>query len=136
MIIDDAGAVHNLSEQLGYHLMPEETEEQIKLVLERTDHVAFVATADDKIIGWIHAFIALTIESKPFIEIGALVIDHNHRSKGVGKELVVKIKEWCFEKNIVSLRVRSNTKRKEAHAFYCKIGFKEIKEQKVFQLEV
>jgi len=50
--------------------------------------------------------------------------------------LVSKIKEWCIEQKISSLRVRCNTKRKEAHQFYFKNGFSETKEQKVFELKI
>jgi GNAT superfamily N-acetyltransferase len=48
----------------------------------------------------------MRLETKTFIEIGGLVIDENYRGKGIGKILVSKIKEWCIEQKISSLRVR------------------------------
>ncbi len=47
------------------------------------DNCAFVAIIEGKIIGWIHAFKALRIETKPFIEIGGLVVDEIYREKKV-----------------------------------------------------
>jgi ribosomal protein S18 acetylase RimI-like enzyme len=121
---------------LGYPLSVDETKEQIKSVLSDENHCAFIAIENKKIVAWIHAFISVTIESKPFVEIGGLVVDENYRGKGIGNKLVDKIKEWAMNKNILSLRVRSNTKRIETHKFYTGIGFIEIKEQKVFSMEL
>jgi GNAT superfamily N-acetyltransferase len=133
---EDAQAVHLLSQQLGYELSVADTAAQIKEVLSRKDNYALVAVVNETIVGWIHAFKAIRIETKPFIEIGGLVVDEQYRSRGVGKKLVTRIKEWCAEQEIHSLRVRSNTKRSEAHQFYTRLGFTEKKEQKVFEMMV
>ena len=133
---EDAEDVQRLSKQLGYSLSVEEIENNIREVTTRKDHVAFVALGNAKLVGWVHVFKAVLLESKPFIEIGGLVVDENYRNKGVGKKLVEKIKEWSVEKGILDIRVRSNVKRNEAHGFYTNIGFSEIKEQKVFQMKL
>ena len=132
----DAEAISLLSDQLGYVLSFVETVLQIKKLVDSGDNCVLVALHDEKIVGWIYAFKALRLETKTFIEIGGLVIDENYRGKGIGKILVSKIKEWCIEQKISSLRVRCNTKRKEAHQFYFKNGFSETKEQKVFELKI
>jgi GNAT superfamily N-acetyltransferase len=129
-------SVQQLSEQLGYPLSLIEIENNITEVTSKNDHVAFVAVIDKKIVGWVHAFRALFMESKPFIEIGGLVVDDEFRSKGVGKKLVERIQQWCMEKQISVLRVCSQFKRKEAHQFYLNTGFIEIKEQKVFRINL
>jgi GNAT superfamily N-acetyltransferase len=132
---EDAGTIAMLSNQLGYQLSPQETEDQIAAVLSDKDHCAFVALAEDGILGWIHGFKAIRIETKPFIEIGGLVVDENLRGKGIGRKLVDRIQEWCVEKDINKLRVRCQTKRAGAHIFYSRLGFRETKEQKVFEIE-
>lgn len=131
-----AQAVQKLSQQLGYALFLNEIENNIKEVIINNDHVAFVAIANGEVAGWIHAFRAFLLESNPFIEIGGLIVDENYRSSGIGKKLVERIKQWCAEKQISTLRVRSQLKRKEAHQFYLANGFTEIKEQKVFQINI
>lgn len=128
--------VQKLSEQLGYSLSIHQIQENVKEILDSEDHIALVAIDSEIVVGWIHAFKAMFIESRPFIEIGGLVVDENYRGKGIGKKLINEIKRWCIEKNILSLRVRSQIKRKEAHEFYLNVGFGEIKEQKVFQMNL
>ena len=131
-----AQAVQKLSQQLGYAPFLNEIENNIKEVIINNDHVAFVAIANDEVAGWIHAFRGFLLESNPFIEIGGLIVDEKYRSGGIGKKLVERIKQWCAEKQISTLRVRSQLKRKEAHQFYLANGFTEIKEQKVFQINL
>jgi len=87
-------------------------------------------------VGWIHVLKAIRIESKPFIEIGGLVIDKNYRKQGIGKLLVNKARVWTKENHIDKLRVRCNRKRADAHQFYQAIGFIESKEQKVFEANI
>jgi N-acetylglutamate synthase-like GNAT family acetyltransferase len=134
--VEDAPAVSSLSQQLGYQLSPSETAGQIKEVMASSDNCAFVALSDEKIIGWIHGFKAVRMETKSFVEIGCLVVDENYRGKGMGKKLIDRIKHWCVEQDVRSLRVRCNTKRAEAHQFYLTLGFSEMKEQKIFGIEV
>ena len=136
LTIEHAEDVRRLSEQLGYPLSFNEIENNIKEVISNNDHSAFVAVRDEKVVGWIHAFRPVFLESKPFIEIGGLVADENYRGQGIGKKLVERIKQWCLGKQISTLRVRSQLKRKDAHQFYLINGFKEIKEQKVFQVQL
>ena len=45
--------------------------------MSSNNHTAFVALTDEKIVGWIHGFRALLLESKPFVEIGGLLVDEN-----------------------------------------------------------
>ena len=136
MSVENANEINQLSTQLGYYISLQETQNQIKKVIELKDHVALVALSENIVIGWIHAFIAIRIESKPFIEIGGLVVDENFRNRSIGKRLVDSVAEWCMKENISALRVRCNRKRKEAHLFYKKLKFLETKEQKIFQLDL
>src|SRR5215203_6568602 len=125
----DAQSICALSKQLGYHLTVSETETQIRAVLLRDDNSAFVAVSGENVIGWIHGLKAIRIETGSFVEIGGLVVDERYRGKGIGEKLVNRIKQWCVEEGISSLKVRCNTKRLKAHKFYNKIGFIEIKTQ-------
>lgn len=137
MRLEDAATVNLLSSQLGYDLSIGETTKQMATILSRPKHVAFVSTDVNKeIIGWIHAFHSLYIESLPFVEIGGLVVDEKHRGKGIGKALISEIKDWCVEQNILTIRLRTQVKRLDAHKFYTALNFTEVKEQKVFQLKL
>ena len=136
MTAKDAEGVNFLSQQLGYPLSVEQTLQNITAVVKSKDHTAFVAEQNDQIIGWIGAAYALMIEVMPHCEINGLVIDKNHRGKGIGKMLIEKLKQWAKEKGVPVLSLRCNVKRTEAHLFYEHLGFKEIKQQKNFVLEI
>lgn len=137
MKTEDAVAVCQLSKQLEYELTVIQTEEQIRKVISRNDHVAFVASISEaNVTGWIHAFLAYYLESLPFVEIGGLIVDEAYRGKGIGKALINEVKGWCMEQSVHRLRVRTQTKRFNAQRFYTSFGFKEIKEQKVYQLDL
>ena len=133
---DDAAVVNALSQQLGYTLPLELTLSNIKAVISYNGHDAFVAVHEDKVIGWIGVAQAIQIESAPFCEIRGLVVDEKYRNQGIGKLLIEKAKQWGKENGNKTLRLRTNMKRKETHLFYQHIGFKETKEQKVFEMEI
>lgn len=134
---DDAEQVMMLSAQTGYEIDISRTTQNIKHVITNNDNEgAFVAVYDNKIIGWIHIAYVISIESAPFCEIRGIVVDKQHRRHNAGSLLVEKAKQWCGEKNCYKMRVRSNVKRINAHAFYTRIGFTEIKEQKVFEMNI
>ena len=132
----DAEAVNQLSTQLGYAMPIEQTLANIRSVLGTKGHNAFVALHDDKIVGWIGVAEALQIESAPFSEIRGVIVDEQCRGHGIGKLLIEKVKEWSKETGNKTLRLRCNMIRKEAHLFYQHLGFKEIKEQKVFEMKL
>ena len=134
--ISHAQDVQRLSEQLGYALSLEEIEANIREVGLTENSCSFVAIVDERIVGWIHAFKAVLIESKPYIEIGGLVVDEKHRGMGIGRKLCKRIIEWSKEKGADEIRVRSNIKREEAHQFYKALGFSDLKQQRVFQIHL
>jgi N-acetylglutamate synthase-like GNAT family acetyltransferase len=133
---DDVSSVTSLCEQLGYMQTTMQTLKNIKEVLASENHKAFIAEYNGHVIGWIGLSKILQIESGSCCEIRGLVVDEKSRNKGIGKMLIEKAKQWAREKGNNSLRLRCNLKRREAHLFYQHIGFKEIKEQKVFEIEV
>lgn len=81
-------------------------------------------------------FYILRIESGYFGEIAGLVLDERHRSAGIGNMLVNYAREWCKAKGISKLKVRTNVIRHRAHSFYDRNGFKVLKEQKVYALNL
>ncbi len=60
--------------------------------------------------------------------ITALCVDKFKRGKGIGKELVSAIENWCAENDCHYLEVTSGHHRKEgAHLFYQGLGYKAYK---------
>jgi GNAT superfamily N-acetyltransferase len=134
--MDDAHAIADLCEQWGYQSAKEKMLRFLQDIRNNSDHVIYVLLNDAQVIGWIHGIYSLRIESDPFVEIGGLVVDKDFRRHGLGRFLVDKIVEWSLLRNCHIIRVRCNIIRKEANAFYSSIGFKEIKQQKVYDMKV
>ncbi|MCA0238006.1 MAG: GNAT family N-acetyltransferase [Bacteroidetes bacterium] len=132
MTLADADAVCLLTGQLGYPSGAVAMQQRIAAVLDHPDHCLYVALADERVVGWIHGFYTLTLESGPFVAIAGLVVDENCRRSGVGKALVRQVAAWPAAQRCGRVRVRCNAVRTESHWFYQALGFREVKEQKVF----
>lgn len=130
---EDAPAVADLAGQFGYPSAVEEVAERLALVRTAPDHAVWVACrADDEVVGWVHAFLAVRIESPLFAELGGLVVAQEQRGKGIGKRLLAAVERWAAEQGVAKLRVRSRSSRTGAHLFYARLGFVLTKEQSVF----
>ena len=136
MKIDDVKAVNWLSHQLGYPLTADETAANIEAITNSQDHIAFVAESNNQVVGWIGASQAFMIEVMPHCEINGLVIDKDFHGKGIGKLLIEKVKQWAREKGNKKLGLRCNIRRVEAHAFYKHLGFKDLKQQTNFVIDI
>lgn len=133
---EDAPSIVSLSRQFGYDLNVEQAGAFIQLVSNSNTDAAYVAISNTGIKGWVQVSVCTRLESGTFVEITGIVVDEQQRGKGIGKLLVSKAKEYCREKNIKKLKVRCNIKRASAHLFYAGVGFKEVKQQKVFEMEL
>lgn len=135
--IEDAGAIADLSGQLGYPCSAASVRRRLRDLLGKPDHAIWVAeNSGGSVAGWIHVFVYELLESDRQAEIGGLVIDENFRGQGAGKSLVERAERWARAKRLNSVYVRSNIIRKEAHAFYQKQGYKIIKTQHAFRKEL
>ncbi|MEZ5057627.1 MAG: GNAT family N-acetyltransferase [Saprospiraceae bacterium] len=130
---EDFTPVLKLSAQMGYSIDDEGVANLSKLSTY-PEHLVLVAVSSDTIVGYIHAFKTYRITSKPFYEIGGLLVDENHRRRGIGKALI----DAFFKElpNGIEVRVRSNEKRLEAFQFYASLGFEVLKRQVVFKKEI
>ena len=133
---EDAESVAWLSRQLGYESDIEQTSARIKRINNSNDNCAFVALVDDKVVGWIHGFYTLRIESDPFVEIGGLVVDSAYRNLKIGRQLIERVKLWAKKHQVKKLKVRCNIIRTESHKFYERVGFKENKRQIAFEIDL
>ena len=62
-------------------------------------------------------------------EIQEMIVTAAHQGKGVGRELIASLKPEMARLGAKSLEVTSNKRRKEAHAFYQSLGFKNSHEK-------
>lgn len=134
--LNDSELITDLSIQLGYESLNSAVQHRLKNILTNPDHCVYVATLDGKVVGWVHGFYAMRVESDFFVEIAGLVVTKNIRKNGIGKKLVDRVIEWTKFKNCTTIRVRSNVLRKESHRFYVNIGFEITKEQIIFNKQL
>lgn len=130
---DDYERMAELAKELGYKPSNPNMRNKLVATLNNGDNFVFVAVDSEKVIGWIHGFYAIRIQSDSFIEIGGLVVSTEYRKMGIGKMLVESVIKWTESRNCKTIRVRCNTLRTESHKFYETINFEQTKEQKVFE---
>ena len=135
-VANDIAGIAVLTNQLGYVTDEKTTAEIFTVVQQQKNTVVYVAVDENKIRGWLHMSEIVSLESGSFYEILGMVVDEAYQNLGIGKRLVQEAIRWSRNQGALSLRVRSNVKRRQAHAFYMRQGFMEIKEQKVFNLNL
>jgi GNAT superfamily N-acetyltransferase len=101
-------------------------------ILSRSDHQFLIADAEGRAVGWLHAAITEYIEADPFVVVGGLVVDGNHRGQGIGRMLLEHAEEWARKQGCSIVRVWSSTARTAAHRFYEHLGYRNVKTQHSF----
>ncbi|MEH2114184.1 GNAT family N-acetyltransferase [Nostoc sp.] len=131
--IKDVERIASLCEQLEYSVTNQQIEQRLTKIKNNNAHIVYVATLEDKyVIAWAHAHICDSIViPTPAIILG-LVVDRDYRNSGIGRCLMQQIEQWAFLAGCDSVLLRSNIKRKEAHLFYEKIGYTNIKRSFTF----
>lgn len=129
----DLAVVRDLSAQLGYPGDAASFERRFARLAASNDDALFVAEHDGHVVGWIHVHPRFLLESDPYAEIGALVVDRNARRLGVGRALVARGEAWAREKGFARMRVRSNVTRVESHQFYPALGYELKKTQHTYE---
>ena len=122
-----------LCEQLGYSATKEQIEERLSKIQNNNSHIIYVATVEnDYVIGWAHAHISDLIIIPNQALLFGLVVDKNYRNSGIGRFLMQHIEKWATLFGCEGVILRSNIKRQEAHLFYEKIGYRNIKQSITF----
>ncbi|MFD0939277.1 GNAT family N-acetyltransferase [Pedobacter boryungensis] len=134
--LKDAEEITALSTQLGYENKMENLLDRAQEVVKSKNDCLFVAKQNGIIVGWIHGFRAIRIESALFVEIAGLVVDRQWQKQNIGENLIEAVKEWSNAMGIKKIRVRCNVTRTESHKFYENIGFSQNKQQKIFEIEI
>lgn len=129
---NDVSAIAAISREFGYEPTEADVEQALLDILQRDDHVVFVAEDNGAVMAWGHARVNRQLEVARYAELVGLVVTRASRSQGVGAEIVKNVEAWARAKGERSLRVFSNTVRERAHGFYVRENYKELKQQKVF----
>jgi GNAT superfamily N-acetyltransferase len=132
----DIPAISRLMLELGYETPAEELKRRLELLLVHGDHLLRVAVDErDEVIGAIHAALRFELTAGAFVEIEAMVVSSAARRTGVGRDLVRGVEAWAAGRNVFAVRVRTQTHREAAAAFYRSLGYTPVKQQTVFARE-
>ncbi len=130
---EDASMLAELSVQLGYPTSPRQSAYRLQRLLNSDGHLVLIAcTAGGEIVGWLHIFLTLRLESDVCAEIGGFVVAEPHRGCGIGSRLMKSAEKWVIQQNIMKIRIRSRSTRLESHNIFVHFGFNAVKEQFVF----
>jgi GNAT superfamily N-acetyltransferase len=128
---DDADAISNLSAELGYPVPVEVMRE--RLFRMAPENAVFVWESDGRVLGWIGIATVFHIQTGIRAEIGGFVVSSESRSQGIGSQLLQRAEQWARSKEMPRLLVRSNTKRADAHRFYLRENYSQLKTSLVFE---
>lgn len=134
-IAQDANAIANLSNQLGYRTTANAVHQRLEQMQHLAHSAVFVAALDAGVIGWIHIYLCQLLQTDLQAEIGGLVVDDNYRGSGVGRQLLQQVEQWA-QHRCHSIYVRSNIVRDQAHIFYEKMGYNYIKTSLAFRKDL
>ena len=130
--VSDAEDVARLTAQLGYQVELPALKARLSRILARTDQRFFIAEIDGRPAGWLHAAVSDYVEAETFALIGGLVVDAQHRGKGIGTLLMQQAEDWCRQQGCSIVRLSSSISRAAAHRFYEHLGYTNIKTQYAF----
>lgn len=88
-----------------------------------------VAEQDGRVVGLLTARIDIN-DSVPFLtrapicRIGSVVVDEQHRSKGIGKALIAHCDHWAKTRDAHQIRLEVMAFNTRAQALYASLGFK------------
>lgn len=83
-----------------------------------------VAEQENKVVGFISLHVQRILHHANLTgEIQELIIDENHRGKGIGKVLMEKVELLAKELNLEEVELTTRIHRKEAQEFYKNLDF-------------
>jgi GNAT superfamily N-acetyltransferase len=110
-------------EEMGPQLM--EGYPRALKALQMAGHRPLVCFQDGNLVGslTLHIVPNLTHRGAPYGIIENMVVDEDHRSRGIGRQLIEHAEGLAREAGCYKLSLTSNKRRKDAHRFYESLGF-------------
>lgn len=134
-IFSDLPSISDLFGQLGYPTELAELERRWLTPDPAGERWIVVAELEQVIAGvLVLNYIAPLHEPRLWAVISALVVDNAHRNQGVGKHLLVSAEQHAIRRGCVHIELASSENRIEAHRFYSRHGFNEVRKRLVKKL--
>ncbi|CAN5919807.1 N/A [soil metagenome] len=122
----DADAIADLLSQLGYPATTSDVIARLARVELSCDALTLVADIDGRAVGVVTAHLFTSIHATSNVAwLTTLVVDHEHRHAGIGRQLVAAAEAWAALHGAPRISVSSGTHRDDAHAFYHSAGYEQ-----------
>lgn len=122
----DSEAIAPLLAQLGYPAAAAEVHGRLKRLLATANVGVLVAELDMRVVALAaFQFVELVYRPRPQCRITALVVDSEHRRRGIAAGLVATIERIAREHGCFRLELTTRQERWEAFSFYSALGFTE-----------
>ena len=131
---EDAAVIAELNEQLGYPGTVDEVRRRlVELRVREGEQAVFVACLGSHVGGWVDVALTFHLQSPVYALIGGLVVREGMRGLGIGKRLCEEAEAWSRTQGVPVVRVTSRSTRADAHRFYLRDGYSEVKTSRVFE---
>jgi GNAT superfamily N-acetyltransferase len=121
---EDSEAVAELLGELGYPTDAARFEHRLERIERDPSSRLFVAIVNDRIAGLAGFHLLPLVEhDEPGCQLTALVVGEEYRRTGVGSELVRTVESEARSRGGRRVLVNTARHRKDAHAFYERLGF-------------
>lgn len=123
---EDAEALAALIGQLGYPTSTKAVAGRLKQLLASDADRVVVAESGGEVVGLASLHTSLTVEyDEPAAKLSAIVVDERHRGRGIGEALVAAMEAEARERGCCLIFLTTAERRRDAHAFYRRVGFEE-----------
>jgi N-acetylglutamate synthase-like GNAT family acetyltransferase len=121
----DSPAIAELLRQLDYPTEPSAVTSRLERLAIVGDRVV-VAEVDGHVVGVAHLHASPTLErERPAAKIGALVVDKEHRGRGIGRALLAALETEARARRCSLVFLTTAERREGAQEFYERVGFRE-----------
>jgi len=139
--IEDSAVIAQLMRQLieavgyeGWQISPEQIEERLRKMAESDAYQVLLAEDEGQVVGLLSLTFRHTLfHVAPTALIDELVVEQDHRRRGVGQQLMVEAIERCRAAGCREIEVSTERSNKTAQKFYRQHGFSH--EAVLFELE-
>lgn len=121
----DADAIAGLLEQLGYPTESRDVPGRLERLAADPRIAVLLAERDARVVGLATVHVLSVVNRRRDVALlTALVVEESARGSGVGRSLVNAVEDFARRANCERLSVTTQENRRDAHAFYDRVGLK------------